>query len=612
LRPIAINDFEEEELNALILSVTGEALSTTREARLRLARTAGNIYILRTLVDGLAEHVQRDGREWASYDDVFAVENDLRTSLREGNEQVVSYYIRDILNDAEDVSYWKPNPALPLAIALAFARREGRAPISKLYEAARLILNEWYDSIAPDKTTRFEDDDQQFKEHLRTLEERRILQNREFLSCLLEDWLLGFPKRVAHQEWKELLRTAAIKRIKLPTSMQKVEDAEGGEATVWTANRDDVKYAFRITRLKTDEDKSRFSRVREVLESLRDRVRDGSAVAGSQYVFKLEDMGLSADDELQAVQVYRWVEGMPLSHRLHQLPSSYVVDLGIKLASAIHFLHSFNVVHRDLSPRNVVLAEDGGDPIIIDFGFARRLTPDANSIRESEYSAPEVQRPNPKWTKSADIFSLGSTLEAVLDAKEPCMALRNILQRCQIDDPEKRPEAADLARMFKQVADDLHLDNLKRRVLEEVLDKCKTDYKNFPWFRGLVDKFEGNFKGVALGCFIHQFDRCREAANFLNQVLEAWPGERSDHLSLGKVKDENQTTGKTLATKAVRFMHAIRRHHSHGEYVKKERTTSKFRNPNDVEMRAMALEATQQIADHVKISSLTAILEHLL
>jgi len=64
LRPISYNELEEGELNGLILAVTTDSLSTTREARRRLARTAGNIYILRTLVDRLAEHVQKDGRCW--------------------------------------------------------------------------------------------------------------------------------------------------------------------------------------------------------------------------------------------------------------------------------------------------------------------------------------------------------------------------------------------------------------------------------------------------------------------------------------------------------------------------------------------------------------------
>ena len=43
LRPLAQNDLEENELNSLILSVTSNVLNTTREARRRLARTAGNI-----------------------------------------------------------------------------------------------------------------------------------------------------------------------------------------------------------------------------------------------------------------------------------------------------------------------------------------------------------------------------------------------------------------------------------------------------------------------------------------------------------------------------------------------------------------------------------------
>jgi serine/threonine protein kinase len=101
-----------------------------------------------------------------------------------------------------------------------------------------------------------------------------------------------------------------------------------------------------------------------------------------------------------------------LSRKIGEFRSEYVADLGGKLALALHFLHSSNIVHRDISPRNIVLAEQGGDPIIIepqphghDFGLARRLNPDAKSRFDSDYSAPEVRRVNSKWTKEADVYS---------------------------------------------------------------------------------------------------------------------------------------------------------------------------------------------------------------
>ena len=90
----------------------------------------------------------------------------------------------------------------------------------------------------------------------------------------------------------------------------------------------------------------------------------------------------------------KWIEGVDLSRKIGEFRSEYVADLGGKLVLALHLLHSSNIVHHDISPRNIVLAEQGGDPIIIDFGFARRLNPDVKSRFDSDCSAPELRRVN--------------------------------------------------------------------------------------------------------------------------------------------------------------------------------------------------------------------------
>ena len=609
LRPLAQNDLDEVDLNSLILSVTSNVLNTTREARRRLARTAGNVYILRTLVDRLAEHVQGGGRAWANFDDVKWVEDSLRASLRDGREKVVPAYIRDILNDAEDVSEWKPSASLPLAIAIADAKHRGVAA-TRLYEEARLRLDSWYDSLASNDSTRLSYDDQQFRDHLRTLDDRGVLRNREFTSCLLEDWLLGYRKQTDDKEWSDLLRSAAIKRIKIPGSMQKVPGADGAEASVWTTTRDQEKYAYRITQLQSEEDRVRFTETREILDKLKMSLRDGAR--GSQYVFRVDEVGLSADSDSEAVQVYKWIDGVDLSKKLGKLRGEYVTDLGAKLSQALAFLHTSNIVHRDISPQNIILTEEGGDPIVIDFGFARRLTPALKTRLDKDCAAPEVRRIDPRWTKAADVYSLGATLLKVLNPKDSNEPLRQLLQSCVAEEQERRPDATSLAEMFERAVKDQHLDTRKKEVWDRVQATAGTDFIEKSWMRGLVEKFRGNFIGVALGCYTSQFDRCREAANFLNQLLEATSGRAIEKLSLGMVKENNNVTGITLSTDAVRFMHSVRRYSSHGEYRVKERLTSKFGNPTDEQMISMGLEAAKDIGIYVGLSSVPQVVALLL
>jgi hypothetical protein len=48
----------------------------------------------------------------------------------------------------------------------------------------------------------------------------------------------------------------------------------------------------------------------------------------------MEDVGLSSDNDAEAVQVYKWIEGVDLSRKIGEFRSEYVADLGGKLAPA--------------------------------------------------------------------------------------------------------------------------------------------------------------------------------------------------------------------------------------------------------------------------------------
>jgi hypothetical protein len=72
LVPIEASGMTEEELRPRIASKV-PTLQTTRGLRSELARTAGNLFILRVLLQRLAELVSRSRRLWASIDDLNEV-----------------------------------------------------------------------------------------------------------------------------------------------------------------------------------------------------------------------------------------------------------------------------------------------------------------------------------------------------------------------------------------------------------------------------------------------------------------------------------------------------------------------------------------------------------
>ena len=345
---------DESELRPLIARITS-GLQTTRDARQRLAATAGNLLILRALLEKLAVRATGDRRMWVNFDDVAAVEEALKQDLQNGRERTVATYVRDVLNAADRVDDWRPIPSLPAAAAWARTWTPSR-PETELKTRALAMLNEWCRLSQGDEQhgIRLMYTPKVLEHHLDQLRERRVLDGSEFSSALLRAWLSSTVDRIgADAAFREALFTGAQRRISLPEGASRV--AQGAQATIWRYEQ----YAYRTKELNDDQERERFLESTDMLEALRQIVRRREA--GSDHIFDLVDMGLSAQHEREAVQVYRWVAGTALTDREGAFAADIVIELGAKLARGLRLLHKHNILHRDIHPRNVVL-DDASDP----------------------------------------------------------------------------------------------------------------------------------------------------------------------------------------------------------------------------------------------------------
>ncbi len=81
------------------------------------------------------------------------------------------------------------------------------------------------------------------------------------------------------------------------------------------------------------------------------------------------------------------------------------------IAHALHYMHTYGIIHRDIKPDNIVLATptEDTDVKIVDFGLAQILEPNelaVDPVGTLCYAAPEILVGN-KYNKAVDMWSLG-------------------------------------------------------------------------------------------------------------------------------------------------------------------------------------------------------------
>src|ERR1700735_3979330 len=91
-------------------------------------------------------------------------------------------------------------------------------------------------------------------------------------------------------------------------------------------------------------------------------------------VCAIYEVGESGDEGYIVMQ---YVPGQSLDQLIARGPATpqLVLSVGIQIADGLQAAHALGIFHRDLKPQNVMLTE-GGLVKILDFGLARRLSPE--------------------------------------------------------------------------------------------------------------------------------------------------------------------------------------------------------------------------------------------
>lgn len=236
-------------------------------------------------------------------------------------------------------------------------------------------------------------------------------------------------------------------------------------------------------------------------------------------VVRYTECSMSDGDHVFLVMDY--VEGPPLSDVMarRRLDPRELLIIAHRVAEGLVATHAQGIIHRDLSPDNIILRDgDPAEATIIDFGIAKDTATGARTIVGSEfagkyeYSAPEQLDGN--VDEKSDLYALGATLLAAwrgetpflgatpgeivrrkqspLDSEGVPIPLKGVIDRLTAPDASARPAsakalAAELDKLLRPQGDEAP--KKRKRGFVPVVFGLVAIVGGAGWFGGFFDRF---------------------------------------------------------------------------------------------------------------------------
>ena len=195
--------------------------------------------------------------------------------------------------------------------------------------------------------------------------------------------------------------------------------------------------------------------------------RQALALMSHTGVAKVFDAGLTPNGRPYFVMEY--VAGLPITDCCDKRRLNLRERLGlfVQTCEAIHHAHQKGIIHRDVKPSNILVAEQDGRPLakVIDFGVAKAIsqrltartlfTQQGVMVGTPEYMSPEQAGVTAlDVDERADVYSLGVVLYELLVGARPfdlremgeagaLEMLLHVIREADPPTPEKRLSALD-------------------------------------------------------------------------------------------------------------------------------------------------------------------------
>jgi serine/threonine-protein kinase len=197
----------------------------------------------------------------------------------------------------------------------------------------------------------------------------------------------------------------------------------------------------------------------ETARAFFERERQHLARLEHPNIARIIDAGVAANNT--PYYVMEFVDGAPVDKYLARTGATrrQILDYFLELCDAVAYCHRSMIVHGDIKPGNVFVAD--GRVRLLDFGIGRLL--EETDLPESleniaayspGYAAPEQVR-GEAATIQSDVYSLGRVLQQLFPTPDPAsrsraprlpVDIRAIIERCLAENPANRYESAGALR----------------------------------------------------------------------------------------------------------------------------------------------------------------------